>query len=89
MLVLQQLFTIFEARCSIVQVDKTIDIKSLQNRLLMVSYVPATNAGLPRVSFFFSFLFFVLFLQPLTVLMKQTRQVVCAVKQSIFLGVYG
>jgi hypothetical protein len=59
MLVLQQLFTIFEARCSIVQVDKTIDIKSLQNRLLKVCYVPATNTGLPRVSFFFSFLFFV------------------------------
>ncbi len=34
-----------------------IDIKSLQNRLLKVCYVPATSAGLPRVSFFFSFLF--------------------------------
>jgi hypothetical protein len=32
-----------------------IDIESLQNRLLKVCYVPATSAGLPRVSFFFSF----------------------------------
>ncbi len=38
---------------------QAIDIKSLQNRLLKVCYVPATSAGLPRVSFFFSFLFFV------------------------------
>ncbi len=36
-----------------------IDIESLQNRLLKVCYVPATSASLPRVSFFFSFLFFV------------------------------
>ncbi len=36
-----------------------IDIESLKNRLLKVCYVPATSAGLPRVSFFFSFLFFV------------------------------
>ncbi len=64
----------------------TIDIKSLQNRLLKVCYVPATSASLPRVSFFFSFRF--LLLQPLTVLMKQTRQAVYAVKQSIFLDVY-
>ncbi len=58
---------------------EAIDIKSLQNRLLKVCYVPATSAGLPRVSFFFSFLF--LLLQPLTVLMKQTRHAVHAVKQ--------
>jgi hypothetical protein len=38
-------------------VTTTIDIESLQNRLLKVCYVPATSAGLPRVSFFFSFLF--------------------------------
>ncbi len=38
---------------------KSIDIKSLQNRLLKVCYVPPTSASLPRVSFFFSFLFFV------------------------------
>ncbi len=37
----------------------SILIKSLQNRLLKVCYVPVTRAGLPRVSFFFSFLFFV------------------------------
>jgi hypothetical protein len=65
----------------------TIDIKSLQNRLLRVCNVPATSASLPRISFFFSFLF--LLLRPLTVLMKQTRQTVRAVKQSIFLDVYG
>jgi hypothetical protein len=63
-----------------------IDIESLKNRLLKVCYVPATSASLPRVSFFFSFLF--LLLRPLTVLMKQTRQAVQAVKQSIFLDVY-
>ncbi len=51
--------------------DTSIDIESLQNRLLKVCYVPATSASLPRVSFYFSFLF--LLLQPLTVLMKQTR----------------
>ncbi len=34
--------------------------------------------------------FFFLFLMwPLTVLMKQTRQAVCAIKQSIYLDVYG
>ncbi len=49
----------------------SIDIESLQNRLLKVCYVPATSASLTRVSFFFSFLF--LLLQPLPVLMKQAR----------------
>ncbi len=34
----------------------SIDIESLQNRLLKVCYVPATSASLPRVNFFFSFL---------------------------------
>jgi len=63
-----------------------MDIESLQNRLLKVCYVPATSAGLPRVRFFFSFLF--MLLRPLTVLMKQTRQAVRAIKQSIFLDVY-
>jgi hypothetical protein len=38
--------------------------------------VPATSAGLPRLLFL---------LQPLSVLMKQTRQAACAVKQSILL----
>jgi len=33
----------------------TIDIESLQNRLLKIGYVPTTSAGLPRVTFFFSF----------------------------------
>ncbi len=30
----------------------TIDIESLQNRLLKVCYVPATSAGLPRLLLF-------------------------------------
>ncbi len=34
-------------------------ISKVQNRLLKVCYEPATSASLPRVSFFFSFLFFV------------------------------
>ncbi len=34
---------------------RTIDIESLQNRLLMVCYVPATSAGLPSLNFFFYF----------------------------------
>jgi len=63
-----------------------LDIESLQNRLLKVCCVPATSAGLPRVSFFFSFLF--LLLWPLTALVKQTRQAVHAVKLFIFLDVY-
>ncbi len=53
-----------------------IDIESLQNRLLKICYVPATSAHLPRLLFL---------LQPLRVLMKQTRQVVLAIKQSILL----
>ncbi len=59
----------------------TIDIKSLQNRLLKVCCVPATSAGLPRVSFFNSFF---LLQRPFTVLMKQTRKGVRTVKQSIY-----
>ncbi len=58
----------------------SIDIKSL-NRLLKVCYVPATSAIL--IAYFSAFL-----LQPLTVLMKQTRQPVRAVKQSLYLDVY-
>ncbi len=69
------------------KLDQSIDIESLKNRLLKVCYVPATSAGLPRVSFFFSFLF--LMVRPLTVLMKQTRQAVRTVRQSILLDVYG
>ncbi len=38
---------------------ESIDIKSLQNRLLKICCLAATSASLPRVSFFFSFLFFV------------------------------
>jgi hypothetical protein len=42
--------------------------------------VPATSAAHNRLLFFFFFL-----LQPFTALMKQTRQAVHAIKQSIFL----
>ncbi len=44
--------------------------------------MPATSAGLPRVSYFFSFLF--LLQWPFTVLIKQTWQAVRTVKQSIY-----
>ncbi len=47
-----------------------------QNRLPKVCYVPATSACLPRLLFL---------LRPLTVLMKQTRQAVCAIKQYFLL----
>ncbi len=60
----------------IFQLNWPIDIKSLQNRLLKVCYVPATSTGLWRLLFL---------LWPLTVLMKQTRQAVCTIKQSILL----
>ncbi len=53
-----------------------IDIKSLQNRLLKVCYVTASSAGLPRLLFL---------MWPLTVLMKQTKQAVHAIKQSMLL----
>ena len=54
--------------------------RKVQNRLLKFCYVPATSAAHNRLLFL---------LRPFTVLMKQTRQVVRAVKQSIFLDVYG
>jgi hypothetical protein len=54
--------------------------KSL-NRLLKVCFVPASSTVL--IAFFSSFL-----LRPLTVLMKQTRQPVRAVNQSIYLDVH-
>jgi hypothetical protein len=56
-----------------------IDIKR-KNRLLKVCYVPATSARLQRLLFL---------LQPLTVLMKQTRQAVHAIKSLYYLDVYG
>jgi hypothetical protein len=55
----------------------TIDIKS-KNRLLKVGCVPATST-----TFLAFFSFFLMW--PLTVLMKQTRQAVHAIKQSILL----
>ncbi len=54
--------------------DAPINNESLQNRLLKFCYVPATSASLNRLLFL---------LLILTVLMKQTRQAVCAIKQSI------
>jgi len=56
--------------------------KSL-NRLPKVCYVPTTRAVL--IAFFSSFFL----LWPLTVLMKQARQLVRAIKQLIYLDVYG
>jgi len=52
-----------------------VDIKSLQNRLLKVCCVPSTSTSLQRL----------FLLQPLAVLMKQTRQSVHAINQSILL----
>jgi hypothetical protein len=61
-----------------------IDIERRKNRLLKFCYVPATSTAHNRL------LFFSLLLQTFTVLMKQTRQAVHAIKQSIiFLDVYG
>jgi hypothetical protein len=57
--------------------------RKMKNRLLKVCYVPATRAGLPRLLFFF------FIMRLLTVLMKQTRQAGHAIKQSIYLDVYG
>jgi hypothetical protein len=54
-----------------------------QNRLLNVCYVPATSASLPRVNFFFSFLF--LLQWTFTVLIKQTRQTVCVPLSSLYI----
>ena len=54
-----------------------IDIESHKNRLLKVCYVPATSAHLPRL------LFIYFLLQQLTILMKQTKQVVHTLNQSI------
>jgi hypothetical protein len=56
-----------------------IDIKRRKNRLLKFCYLPATSAAHNRLLFL---------LQPFAVLMKQTRQAVCTVKQSIFVDVY-
>jgi hypothetical protein len=57
--------------------------KTKKNRLLKVCYVPTTSTRLPRL------LFPSFWMQPLTVLMKQTWQAVCTIKQSIYLDVYG
>jgi hypothetical protein len=59
------------------------DIERRKNRLLKFCYVPATSAAHNRL------LFFIFLLRLFTVLMKQTRQAVHAVKQSIILDVYG
>ncbi len=67
----------FQPSLMFVSMATTIDIKR-KNILLKVWHVPATSA-----TFLAFFLFFLRW--PLTVLMKQTRQAVCAVKQSILL----
>jgi hypothetical protein len=43
----------------------------------------------PGGSMGFRYIFLLFLLQPLTVLMKQTRQLVRTIKQSIYLDVYG
>ncbi len=60
------------------QTDRQTDhrYRKSPNRLLKVYYVPATSAVL--MGFFF-------LLRPITVLMKQTRQALHAIKQSILL----
>jgi hypothetical protein len=59
-----------------------MDIKRRKNRLLKFCYVPATSAAK------YGLLFFSFLLLWFTVLMKQTRQAVRTIKQSIFLYVY-
>ncbi len=54
----------------------TIDIERKQNRLLKVCYVPATSVASSEA---FSLM------HSITVLMRQTRQAVCAINQSTFL----
>jgi hypothetical protein len=66
-----------------VPIGLAIDIKRRKNRLLKFCYVPATSTAQNRLLFFF------LLLRPFTVLMRQTRQAVRAIKQSIFLDVCG
>jgi hypothetical protein len=68
--------------CQYFALIRAIDLERQKNRLLKVCYVPTTSAGLPRLLFSF------LFMQPLAVLIKQTRQAVRAIKQSIYLDVY-
>ncbi len=52
-----------------------------KNRFLKVCYVPASSTRPPGLLFSF-------FVWPLTLLMIQTRQVGCTIKQSIFLDFY-
>jgi hypothetical protein len=61
----------------------TIDIESLQNRLLKVCYVPTTSTKFSRLLFYGGGGWGGGW--PLTVPMKQTRQAVRAFKQSILL----
>jgi hypothetical protein len=76
--------TITAVKCFVLQVPRekktfvsdTPRYQKKKNRLLKVCYVPATSARLQRLLFL---------LQPLTELMKQTRQAVHAIKQSILL----
>ncbi len=69
----------FEGNVGAYLSEASIDIeRRRKNRLLKVCYVPTHSA-----TFLAFFSFFVLW--PLTVLMRQTRQAVCTIKQSILL----
>jgi hypothetical protein len=52
--------------------------RKTKNRLLKFCYVPATSAARIKL------LFFLFLLRPFTVLMKETRQAVGAINQSIY-----
>jgi hypothetical protein len=56
--------------------------RKTKNRLLKFCFVPVTSAAHNKL------LFFLFLLWPFTVVMKQTRQAVHVIKQSIFLDVY-
>jgi len=68
------------------QVEKKISTnhryRKTKNRMLKFCYVPVTSAARNRL------LFFLFLLWPFTAIMKQARQAVRAIKQSIFLDVY-
>jgi hypothetical protein len=71
-------FVQFSTNFTTAAYGRNIDIER-KIKLLKVCYVPTTSAT------FLAFFFFFFLLWPLTVLMKQTRQAVCAIKQSILL----
>ncbi len=56
--------------------------------MLKVCYVPYTSLGLPRVSFFFSFLFFFFAAAAINSTNETNKAGGTRVKQSLFLDVY-